>query len=165
MWTKTARIQSNLSFLCGPKRPTDLLVELPSNGPQKTATARLAIGEKKKKHTGRKREQKRNADLKKKQGELIACCVLVCFAGHRRRGETEKRKRFPIYRFLPPSSAAARDLRAASGGARWETRRHCSSGFRRLPNTVPMMQKVFPVNSRLFWGYCCNFNVIFVYLF
>jgi len=27
------------------------------------------------------------------------------------------------------------------------------------------LQKVFPVNSRLFWGCYCNFNVFIVYLF
>jgi hypothetical protein len=35
----------------------------------------------------------------------------------------------------------------------------CNSGS--LPNTVPVVQKVFPVNSRLFWVYYCYFNVIF----
>jgi hypothetical protein len=34
--------------------------------------------------------------------------------------------------------------------------------FRSLPDTVLVVQKVFPVNSSLFWGYYCNFNVIFV---
>ena len=29
-------------------------------------------------------------------------------------------------------------------------------------DAVPVVQKVFLVNSRLFWGYYCYFNVIFV---
>jgi hypothetical protein len=51
---------------------------------------------------------------------------------------------------------------------RWrveETRDHCSYSSRSLPDTVLLVQKAIPVNSRLFWGFYCNFHVIFVYLF
>jgi len=32
--------------------------------------------------------------------------------------------------------------------------------FRSLPDTVLVVQKVFPVNSSLFWGYYCNFCLV-----
>jgi hypothetical protein len=52
--------------------------------------------------------------------------------------------------------------RAASGGGAWGRRAALPCSFRSLPDTVLVVQKVFPVNSSLFWGYYCNFNVIFV---
>jgi hypothetical protein len=62
-------------------------------------------------------------------------------------------------------------FRALSAAAREPTRRqprwrveetcdHCSCSSRSLPDTVLVMQKVFPVNSILFWGYYCNFGLV-----
>jgi hypothetical protein len=35
----------------------------------------------------------------KEKLKSTACCIFGCFAGHRRRRETEKRKTFPIHSF------------------------------------------------------------------
>jgi predicted alpha/beta hydrolase len=46
--------------------------------------------------------------LKKKEKlKSTACCVFGCFAGHRRRRETEKRKMFPIHQFVTFISGGA----------------------------------------------------------
>ena len=44
--------------------------------------------------------------------------------------------------------------------ARGEDAPPLSCSFRSLPDTVVVAQKVFPVNSSLFWGYYCNFCLV-----
>jgi len=46
-----------------------------------------------------KKTMNRSGPKKKEKLKSTACCVFGCFAGHRRRRETEKRKTFPIHQF------------------------------------------------------------------
>jgi hypothetical protein len=60
----------------------------------------------------------------------------------------------------PPASAIFHAPPATAARGEDALPLSCSSGS--LHDTVPVVQKVFLVNSILFWGYYCYFNVIFV---
>jgi hypothetical protein len=81
------------------------------------------------KQTQNGNKQIREPERKKTKTNCLA--YFWAFTGdgdsHRRRRETEKRKRFPIHRFLPPSSAAARE----STRCQWRGA---------LGNTLPLFQ-------------------------
>jgi len=85
----------------------------------------------------REEERRPRTDLKREEkGESTSCCDFATFAGHRRRGKETERKPLQTPLLCLDFPAAARE----------PTRHHCSGGAKGLP-----------CNSRLFWGYFCNF--------
>jgi hypothetical protein len=89
---------------------------------------------------------------------LLQVTVVVTAGRERKRRSGLARSR--CFQFLPYGGACTHAPTVAV--ARGEDAPLFSCSSRSLPDTVPVVQKVFPVNSRLFWGYYCNFNVIFV---
>ena len=77
---------------------------------------------------------------------------------HRRYKREEKKETTPIHWSYHHFQLRCVSPRAASGGARGRSRRHCSC-------TVFRLAEGCPCNFRLFGAPYCNFNVMFVYLF
>jgi hypothetical protein len=75
------------------------------------------------------------------------------------KGRGEEAARSTRFRYFSRSGVWAHTLPAMAARGEDAPPLSCNSGS--LPNTVPVVQKVFPVNSRLFWVYYCYFNVIF----